>query len=68
MTLAQKIEHAPRSALQRHVQSALGTVAQIVPTSGPGQPVKIAGFFFLANVCRDVVAMVETHRAAAANG
>ena len=62
MTLAKTIEHALWAALQRHIQSAFGTVAQIVPASGPGQPVKIAGFFFIENVAREVAAAVEaTH-------
>lgn len=62
MTLAKTIEHALWAALQRHIQSAYGTVAQLAPATGPGQPVKISGFFFIENVCREVATAVEaTH-------
>jgi hypothetical protein len=64
VTLAKTIEHAMWSALQRHAQSALGTIAQIVSASGPGQPVKIAGYFFIENLCKDIATAVEaTHGA-----
>jgi hypothetical protein len=64
MTLAKTIEHALWAALQRHIQSAYGTVAQLAPATGPGQPVKISGFFFLENVCREVAQAVDaTHGA-----
>lgn len=66
MTLAKTIEHALWAALQRHIQSAYGTVAQLAPATGPGQPVKISGFFFIENVCNEVAATVEKHLAAAA--
>lgn len=58
MTLAKTIEAALWAALERHVQSAYGTVAQVVPASGPGAPVKVSGFFFIENVCREVADML----------
>jgi hypothetical protein len=66
MTLAKTIEHALWPALQTHVQSKYGTVAEVIPATGPGQPVCVRGYFFLENVCKDVATAVERHLAAAA--
>jgi hypothetical protein len=54
MSLAKTIEQALWAALQRHAQSQHGTIAQVVPAVGPGQPVKVSGFFYVENVCKDV--------------
>jgi hypothetical protein len=62
MALALTIEHAMWAALQRHVQSMYGTVAKVVPATGPGQPVFLSGYFYVENLCKDIAAAVEaTH-------
>jgi hypothetical protein len=58
VTLAKTIEVALWGALERHVQSAYGTVAQVIPANALGQPVKVSGFFFIENVCREVADML----------
>jgi len=59
MTALEKtIERALWDALTRHAQSAYGTVAMLGAASGPGQPAKVAGFFYLDNVARDIAAAI----------